>query len=63
MLELADAPGKAVLDQASAEQRAEAVRRLYVALTRAEQRCYLAWGAVGGIDEAVAKAEKMAADA
>jgi len=34
--------------QALREVRAEAVRSLYVALTRAEQACFFAWGAVNG---------------
>ncbi|MDD2734153.1 MAG: exodeoxyribonuclease V subunit beta [Desulfuromonadaceae bacterium] len=36
------------LQQASAERKAEAARLLYVALTRAEFRCYAIWGAIGG---------------
>lgn len=50
-----DAAGRACLDvgvidaakpAAIREDRAEGVRLLYVALTRAEQACYLPWGAV-----------------
>ena len=33
---------------AALEARAEALRLLYVALTRAEQACYFAWGAIKG---------------
>jgi exodeoxyribonuclease V beta subunit len=36
------------LQRATAEQRAEAVRLLYVALTRAEFRCYAVWGGING---------------
>lgn len=32
------------------ERRAEAVRLLYVALTRAEQACFLPWGRAGGVE-------------
>ncbi|MBW7924940.1 MAG: exodeoxyribonuclease V subunit beta [Burkholderiaceae bacterium] len=39
------APDKAARDAAAAEQQAERLRTLYVALTRAEQRCYVFWGA------------------
>jgi len=34
--------------QAAREYHAETLRTLYVALTRAEQRCYLFWGAAAG---------------
>lgn len=34
--------------RAAAEQKAEAARLLYVALTRAEFRCYAVWGAING---------------
>jgi len=34
--------------RATAEQKAEAVRLLYVALTRAEFRCYAVWGGING---------------
>jgi exodeoxyribonuclease V beta subunit len=37
---------------ASVEARAESLRLLYVALTRAEQACYLGWGAVSGAQNA-----------
>jgi exodeoxyribonuclease V beta subunit len=33
------------------EQKAESVRLLYVALTRASHRCYATWGAVGGSED------------
>ena len=36
------------LRQAAAERSAEAARLLYVALTRAEFRCYAVWGAISG---------------
>ncbi|HEY3309806.1 MAG TPA: exodeoxyribonuclease V subunit beta [Desulfuromonadaceae bacterium] len=35
------------LEQTRAEQDAEAIRLLYVALTRAEYRCYVVWGNIG----------------
>ncbi|MBW4053893.1 MAG: exodeoxyribonuclease V subunit beta [Proteobacteria bacterium] len=38
------------LQRATTERNAEAVRLLYVALTRAEFRCYVAWGAINGAD-------------
>ncbi|MCO5099562.1 MAG: exodeoxyribonuclease V subunit beta [Burkholderiaceae bacterium] len=38
------APDQAARDEAAAERQAENLRTLYVALTRAEQRCYLFWG-------------------
>ncbi len=44
VLELSDAPDPGVCEQAVFEKQAESVRRLYVALTRAEQRCYVVWG-------------------
>ena len=55
--ERADGGWRAVLDfaptqqaarQCAAEFHAEALRAMYVALTRAEQRCYLFWGAAAG---------------
>lgn len=39
------------LQRAAAEQRGEAARLLYVALTRAEFRCYAVWGAMNGADD------------
>ena len=42
---VADAAGRAIR-----ERRAEAIRLLYVALTRAEQACYLPWGAATGVE-------------
>lgn len=36
------------IQRAMAERKAEAARLLYVALTRAEFRCYAVWGAIGG---------------
>lgn len=36
------------LRRAATEQKAEAARLLYVALTRAEFRCYTVWGAING---------------
>lgn len=36
------------LDRTAAERLAEAARLLYVALTRAEFRCYCIWGAING---------------
>lgn len=36
------------LQRTKSEQRAEAVRLLYVALTRAEFRCYAVWGGING---------------
>jgi len=38
------APDQAARDEAAAERQAENLRTLYVALTRAAQRCYLFWG-------------------
>ncbi len=40
------APDEAARDAAAGELQAESLRTLYVALTRAEQRCYVFWGAV-----------------
>lgn len=37
--------------RADAEQQAEAARLLYVALTRAEFRCYAVWGAISGASD------------
>lgn len=37
--------------RAEAEQKAEATRLLYVALTRAEFRCYAIWGAISGASD------------
>ena len=51
VLELRDSPVDTVIEQAVFETQAEAVRRLYVALTRAEQRCHVLWGPVASIDE------------
>ncbi|NTW98699.1 MAG: hypothetical protein HGB35_01975, partial [Geobacteraceae bacterium] len=42
------AGGEENLQRTEAEQRAEAVRLLYVALTRAEFRCYAVWGGING---------------
>ncbi len=42
------AGGEENLQRATAEQSAEAVRLLYVALTRAEFRCYTVWGGING---------------
>ena len=44
VLELSDRPGDGALAQRRFEVEAESVRRLYVALTRAEQRCFVLWG-------------------
>jgi len=33
------------------EERAENLRLLYVALTRAQHRCYITWGNIGGVDQ------------
>jgi exodeoxyribonuclease V beta subunit len=38
-------------ERAGAERSGEAMRLLYVALTRAEFRCYLVWGAINGVTE------------
>lgn len=38
------APDEAANEEAARERHAENLRTLYVALTRAEQRCYLFWG-------------------
>jgi exodeoxyribonuclease V beta subunit len=46
VLDLADSEEN--LQRAATEQRAEAVRLLYVALTRAEFRCYAVWGGING---------------
>ncbi|MCZ7559075.1 MAG: UvrD-helicase domain-containing protein [Burkholderiaceae bacterium] len=42
------APTQQAARQCAAEFHAEALRAMYVALTRAEQRCYLFWGAASG---------------
>ena len=42
------APDAAGLRQATTERYAETLRAMYVAVTRAEQRCYLFWGAAAG---------------
>ena len=42
------APDEEGLRQAATERHAETLRAMYVALTRAEQRCYLFWGAAAG---------------
>jgi len=42
------APTPEAARQAATEWHAEALRTMYVALTRAEQRCYLFWGAAAG---------------
>jgi exodeoxyribonuclease V beta subunit len=42
------APDAAALRQAATERYAETLRAMYVAVTRAEQRCYLFWGAAAG---------------
>ncbi len=39
------APDEAARNEAAAERQVENLRTLYVALTRAEQRCYVFWGA------------------
>ena len=44
VLELSDRPGAGAQSQRVLEVEAESVRRLYVALTRAEQRCHVLWG-------------------
>lgn len=46
VLDLAEDEGS--LQRAAAEMKAEATRLLYVALTRAEFRCYTVWGAING---------------
>ncbi len=51
VLELGSADRERDLPLARREALAEAVRLLYVALTRAEQRCYLYWGRVNKIGE------------
>jgi len=42
------APTAQAARQSATEWHAEALRTMYVALTRAEQRCYLFWGAAAG---------------
>lgn len=42
------AGGEENLQRAAAERKAESARLLYVALTRAEFRCYLLWGGING---------------
>lgn len=42
------APDDAACREAAAERDAENLRTLYVALTRAEQRCYVFWGSTSG---------------
>ncbi len=42
------APAQQAARQCAVEFHAEALRATYVALTRAEQRCYLFWGAAAG---------------
>jgi exodeoxyribonuclease V beta subunit len=44
VLELSDRPDGGAVAQRLVEVEAESVRRLYVALTRAEQRCFVLWG-------------------
>lgn len=46
VLELSDRPADGAIAQRLFEVDAESVRRLYVALTRAEQRCHVLWGPV-----------------
>ncbi len=46
VLDLAEEEGNR--QRAAAERKAEAARLLYVALTRAEFRCYAVWGAING---------------
>ncbi|RPH59002.1 MAG: hypothetical protein EHM83_16465, partial [Burkholderiales bacterium] len=41
-------PGPEAARQSAIEWHAETLRAMYVALTRAEQRCYLFWGAAAG---------------
>jgi exodeoxyribonuclease V beta subunit len=57
-----DDQGRLILDlagdesskkRASEEQKAEATRLLYVALTRAEFRCYAVWGDISGASESL----------
>lgn len=45
-------PPEAAQRQAALERHAESLRGLYVALTRAEQRCYVFWGAAAGAQHA-----------
>ncbi len=42
------AKGEDSLQRAASERKAEAARLLYVALTRAEFRCYAVWGGING---------------
>ncbi|MBX3592252.1 MAG: UvrD-helicase domain-containing protein, partial [Burkholderiaceae bacterium] len=42
------APTQETTRQCASESHAEALRAMYVALTRAEQRCYLFWGVAAG---------------
>ena len=49
VLDLAE--GQESMQQAEAERKAEAVRLLYVALTRAEFRCYTIWGVLNNAAE------------
>ena len=42
------APTEEAARRSATEWHAEAIRTMYVALTRAEQRCYLFWGAAAG---------------
>ena len=44
------AEGSATLEQIEREQLAEGVRLLYVAVTRAQHRCVLYWGKLGGYE-------------
>jgi len=43
------APTQQAARQCAAEFHAETLRAMYVALTRAEQRCYVFWGAASGV--------------
>ncbi len=45
-------PDAAARDAAAGERQAENLRTLYVALTRAEQRCYVFWGAANASEHA-----------
>ena len=49
-LELGSAESDAHLELARREERAENIRLLYVALTRAKHRCYLYWGLFKGAE-------------
>ncbi|MFA7665008.1 MAG: UvrD-helicase domain-containing protein [Burkholderiaceae bacterium] len=60
VLELAEPPLEPARAQRAFEQRAEAMRLLYVALTRAEQRCCLVWAAAASAAES-ALAQRLAA--